>query len=85
MALMVLPSSFVPGSMAYTSAGAAASGAVPGIGASSVGYWMYSPVVGSRFHVMACSPKSSHQDLFASVRMAIPAISTFAGVAFAIL
>lgn len=58
MALMVLSSSFVPGSMAYKSAGAAASGAVPGIGASRVGYLMNSPVVGSRFHVMACSPKN---------------------------
>lgn len=85
MALMVLSSSFVPGSMAYTSAGAAASGAVPGIGASSVGYWIDMPVAGSRFHVMACSPKNLRPGPFAVVRKVRRAVVTFSGVAFAIL
>lgn len=85
MALMVRSSSFVPGSMAYTSAGAAASGAVPGIGASSVGYLMNLPVAGSRFHVMACSPKSLRSGRFVFWRTAILAKATCAGAGFAIL
>ena len=46
---------------------------------------MYLPVAGSRFHVMACSPKNLRTGPFAVVRKVRPAAATFLGVAFAIL